>query len=207
MPFASKPSCSECKATSSSIWRKNQDGEVVCNSCQLAKQGGREGSEEAPSKSRSSRDTGGGVTGSQYIGPIRKSARLKPSKYKYQPVVKPLAPKGRSRRVVFKKNVRQNMLKWTEHSSKQTCFQAEGVLHLTIFLWFLYLWYQLLYLYLQLIYSTEFCLHLHLPDFIPRDQRSTEYGLCLFAASQGPCLCGYSCHQRIFVSRCKYHDD
>ncbi len=43
--------------------------------------------------------------GSQYIGPLRKSARIKPARHKYQAVVKSLPTKGRSRRLVFKKNV------------------------------------------------------------------------------------------------------
>ena len=119
MPFAAKPSCTDCKTSSSNIWRKNPSGEVVCNSCHLKKPGTREGSEEpGSSKTRSGREGHGGFTaGSQYIGPIRKSARLKPSKYKYQASFKPLATKGKSRRVVFKKNVRMILISFLDFVS------------------------------------------------------------------------------------------
>ncbi|ELU06486.1 hypothetical protein CAPTEDRAFT_169638 [Capitella teleta] len=88
MPLAAKPTCTECQATSANIWKKKPDGEIVCNTCFSAK----------PAAGTS------GSAGSQFIGPIRKSARLKPSKYKTHLSVKPIPTRGRGRRIIFKKN-------------------------------------------------------------------------------------------------------
>ena len=106
MPLGSKPICSRCKNTESSMWRKGAEGEVLCNYCGVKKMNGN--GSEGKSDSESSKSSGkvNINSGQQYIGPVRKSARLKPSKYKGQYNPKALATKGKSRRVIFKKNVR-----------------------------------------------------------------------------------------------------
>ena len=97
MPLAKKPECTECKCTNSELWRKTSEEDVVCNECYLK--------ETHPEKLRSNGE-GSSKSGSTFIGTVRKSARIKPSKYRNQVAPKPLATKGKSRRVVFKKNVR-----------------------------------------------------------------------------------------------------
>ncbi|OWF48681.1 GATA zinc finger domain-containing protein 1-like [Mizuhopecten yessoensis] len=102
MPLGSKPICSTCKTGNSAIWRKGGDGEVLCNACSL-KNGGTNGKD------------GNGINGSIILvksngsnggaGPVlRKSARIKPSKHKFQSVAKAVATKGKSRRIIFKKS-------------------------------------------------------------------------------------------------------
>ena len=90
------------------MWRKGSDGEVLCNSCGLQQLNGGKGSDEAnaassPNNGKAPLNGGGG----QFASRVRKSSRLKPSKYKCQAAAKALATKGKNRRVIFKKNVRK----------------------------------------------------------------------------------------------------
>ena len=91
------------------MWRKGADAEVLCNSCGLKQLKGGKGADNNSDNSGPKNGTGKAAngTGSQFVGRVRKSARLKPSKYKFQAATKALATKGKNRRVIFKKNVRK----------------------------------------------------------------------------------------------------
>ena len=107
MPFGVKPSCARCKSNQSSIWKKTVDGDFLCNSCVGKKVNGNGGDGKSDSESSKNSGKSINVSGIQHVnsGPVRKSARLKPTKYKGQYNPKALATKGKSRRVIFKKNV------------------------------------------------------------------------------------------------------
>uniref|UniRef100_A0A2R5L685 GATA zinc finger domain-containing protein 1 n=1 Tax=Ornithodoros turicata TaxID=34597 RepID=A0A2R5L685_9ACAR len=94
MPFGLKPVCATCKASVSSMWRKNESGEVVCNSCAVRVSASTE-SEPASQKDNN---------GSSCPFTLRKSTRAKSSKLKHQQQqMKAAAPKGKGRRVIFKR--------------------------------------------------------------------------------------------------------
>ena len=106
--FGMRPMCETCKTTDTTMWRKGADGEVLCNSCGLQQLNGGKCSDEtnaasSPNNGKASQNGGGG----QFASRVRKSSRLKPSKYKCQAAAKALATKGKNRRVIFKKNVRK----------------------------------------------------------------------------------------------------
>ena len=113
MPFGFKPTCSACKATSSTLWKKDDNEDILCQTCSLnnannGQKGDSNSSNGDPTEAKMCGNGGGrsGPTvGSHFVGTIRKSARLKPSKYRYQPTLRAIATKGKSRRVIFKKNV------------------------------------------------------------------------------------------------------
>jgi len=102
MPFGMKPVCSACKTTNSSMWKKGGGGEVLCNACSNKNgSNGKEGNNNGvlTIASKSNGNSGG-------AGPVlRKSARIKPSKHKFQNTAKAVATKGKSRRIIFKKSV------------------------------------------------------------------------------------------------------
>ncbi|KAK3106478.1 hypothetical protein FSP39_020731 [Pinctada imbricata] len=142
MPFGqgSKPTCTVCKTTTSTIWRKNKSNEVVCNLCHQNPNSARieeqpvpvqaveevvpkastkpvppavsgkespvpttaasaQPEQRKPATSNNSNGNGNGA------GPIlRKSARIKPSKHRFQSATKAIATKGKSRRITFKKS-------------------------------------------------------------------------------------------------------
>ncbi|KAI0238708.1 GATA zinc finger domain-containing protein 1 [Lamellibrachia satsuma] len=106
IPFGVKPMCETCKTTETTMWRKGADAEVLCNSCGLKQLKGGKGADDNSDNSGPKNGTGKAAngTGSQFVGRVRKSARLKPSKYKFQAATKALATKGKNRRVIFKKN-------------------------------------------------------------------------------------------------------
>ncbi|KAF8787914.1 GATA zinc finger domain-containing protein 1-like [Argiope bruennichi] len=87
MPFGLKPKCSMCKTITSTMWRKTDDDEVVCNSCSVR------------TLAMSSNKTNG--NGCPFT--LRKSTRAKSSKFKQQILTKSNNPKGKSRRSIFKK--------------------------------------------------------------------------------------------------------
>ena len=105
MPFGNKPECTLCHITEANIWRKNDNNEVICNDCHLGIK--RDENGKADDNKSDSGSTNNKRGNNSHSGPVRKSARLKPSKYRYQGSYsqKPLATKGKSRRVLFKKNV------------------------------------------------------------------------------------------------------
>ena len=114
MPLGMRPMCNTCKTQTSTMWRKSLHGDVLCNSCALKAgitgvRGGKdtppEGVEKGPGKgSNNGNGNGNGNSSSSATG-VRKSARLKPSRHRQQTTTKTLATKGKSRRVIFKKNV------------------------------------------------------------------------------------------------------
>ncbi|KAK6181758.1 hypothetical protein SNE40_009547 [Patella caerulea] len=105
MPFGMKPSCSACKTSSSPIWKKNPQGEVLCLSCNGkqngtgGKDGNGNGANQGPNGNNGSsgRNNGSGGTA------VRKSSRIKPAKHKFAGSNKPLSTKGKGRRIIFKK--------------------------------------------------------------------------------------------------------
>ncbi|KAL8605807.1 hypothetical protein ACOMHN_066527 [Nucella lapillus] len=112
MPFGMKPVCSSCRVTTSTIWRKGAQGEILCNSCGLKQvsNGGKDASANGNTTNTKSENGSGGGNGnqgnsSQGGGPVlRKSARIKPGKSRVQAATKALATKGKSRRIIFKKS-------------------------------------------------------------------------------------------------------
>jgi len=101
MPFPpTKPKCAACEAVESQLWRTSDDGETLCNDCYLI--------EQAPSSKEANgencKGNGNGSNSSICTGAVRKSARLKPSKYRFKQNLRSLATKGKNRRVIFKKN-------------------------------------------------------------------------------------------------------
>lgn len=99
MPLGVKPVCTACKSNTSSMWSKNDKGEIICNAC-VTKQT----TVKEPA-------TGNGVTAGKKSSTtaeniqervLRKSSRNKPSKYRIANS-KPIAPKGKGRRIIFKK--------------------------------------------------------------------------------------------------------
>ncbi|KAH8022931.1 hypothetical protein HPB51_006361 [Rhipicephalus microplus] len=98
MPFGMKPTCATCKTTVSSMWRKNEQGDVLCNSCAL--RGHAVPTEPEPPSAKE-------ANGCPFT--LRKSTRAKTSKLKQQQQqqqTKTAAPKGKGRRAIFKKTVR-----------------------------------------------------------------------------------------------------
>ncbi len=105
MPFGHTPECVQCHITEANIWRTNENNETICNDCHLGIKRDEDGKADDNRSENGSTHVKKG--GNSHSGPVRKSARLKPSKYRYQGSYsqKPLATKGKSRRVAFKKNV------------------------------------------------------------------------------------------------------
>lgn len=95
-----KPVCSACKSNVSSMWTKGSQGEILCNSCVTkSSSSGKDNNGTGPIQGK--KNNGNGDNGP---GPVlRKSSRSKPSKYRLQNS-KPLATKGKNRRVIFKKS-------------------------------------------------------------------------------------------------------
>ncbi|GFY46764.1 GATA zinc finger domain-containing protein 1 [Trichonephila inaurata madagascariensis] len=87
MPFGLKPKCNMCKTTTSTMWRKTDEDEVICNSCSV----------------RSCSVGSSKNNGNSCPFTLRKSTRAKSSKCKQQVVSKSNNPKGKGRRSVFKK--------------------------------------------------------------------------------------------------------
>lgn len=113
MPFGIKPVCTSCKVTTSALWRKGAQGEILCNSCGLkqssngCKDAGQTGNSNLNVKNNNSNSSGNHSNNSGVGGPVlRKSARIKPAKNRVQAATKALATKGKSRRIIFKKSVR-----------------------------------------------------------------------------------------------------
>ena len=106
MPFGVKPVCVSCNISSSPIWRKGPQGEVLCNSCGIKQANGsslygvniKENGVVNGGKKTDAQSSGNG-------GPVlRKSARLKPAKKGPQPA-KSTSTKGKGRRIIFKQKV------------------------------------------------------------------------------------------------------
>ncbi|XP_045207828.2 GATA zinc finger domain-containing protein 1-like [Mercenaria mercenaria] len=99
MPLGMKPVCSACKSNESKMWTKGEKGEILCNEC-VTKQthGGKEQNGNGANQSKK----GGPNSESAQERVLRKSSRNKPSKYRVS--AKPVATKGKGRRIIFKKS-------------------------------------------------------------------------------------------------------
>uniref|UniRef100_A0A3B5QCX7 GATA zinc finger domain-containing protein 1 n=1 Tax=Xiphophorus maculatus TaxID=8083 RepID=A0A3B5QCX7_XIPMA len=99
MPLGLKPCCSVCKTNSSSMWKKGNQGEILCNNCTGKTSSG--GGASGPSVSTSTQPSnGGGKQSKQEIH--RRSARLRSTKYKAPASEKKVSTKGKGRRHIFK---------------------------------------------------------------------------------------------------------
>ncbi|XP_041665446.1 GATA zinc finger domain-containing protein 1 isoform X1 [Cheilinus undulatus] len=98
MPLGLKPCCAVCKTNSSSMWKKGNQGEILCNNCTgKSSSGGASG----PSMSSNTQPSnGGGKQSKQEIH--RRSARLRSTKYKAPASEKKVSTKGKGRRHIFK---------------------------------------------------------------------------------------------------------
>ncbi|XP_030265796.1 GATA zinc finger domain-containing protein 1 isoform X1 [Sparus aurata] len=109
MPLGLKPCCAVCKTNSSSMWKKGNQGEILCNNCTgKSCSGGASG----PSISSSIQPSNGGgkqedhclclskMKSKQEIH--RRSARLRSTKYKAPASEKKVSTKGKGRRHIFK---------------------------------------------------------------------------------------------------------
>ncbi|CAN7981033.1 unnamed protein product [Ixodes pacificus] len=101
MPFGVKPLCATCKTTVSSMWRKTDAGDVICNSCALRGHTVSDGDQAASSKETNGAN-GGTSNGCPFT--LRKSTRAKSSKLRQQQQqAKAAVPKGKGRRAIFKR--------------------------------------------------------------------------------------------------------
>uniref|UniRef100_A0A3Q3X9S9 GATA zinc finger domain-containing protein 1 n=1 Tax=Mola mola TaxID=94237 RepID=A0A3Q3X9S9_MOLML len=98
MPLGLKPLCSVCKTNSSSMWKKGNQGEILCNNCTgKSSSGGPSGPTISSSIQPSN---GGGKQSKQEIH--RRSARLRSTKYKAPASEKKVSTKGKGKRHIFK---------------------------------------------------------------------------------------------------------
>ncbi|XP_043728845.1 LOW QUALITY PROTEIN: GATA zinc finger domain-containing protein 1 [Cervus elaphus] len=148
MPLGLKPTCSVCKTTSSSMWKKGAQGEILCHLC--TGRGGAGGGGSCPgaaggaggggapaagggfgaatfaSTSAAPPQSNGGGGGKQSKQEIhRRSARLRNTKYKSAPAAeKKVSTKGKGRRHIFKL---KNPIKAPE--SVSTIITAESIFY------------------------------------------------------------------------------
>ncbi|XP_062461163.1 GATA zinc finger domain-containing protein 1 isoform X2 [Pezoporus occidentalis] len=103
MPLGLKPTCSVCRSTSSSMWKKGGQGEILCNNC-TARSAPPGPVAFATTSSAAQHSNGGGGAGKQSKQEIhRRSARLRNTKYKSAPAAeKKVSTKGKGRRHIFK---------------------------------------------------------------------------------------------------------
>ncbi|XP_015213611.1 GATA zinc finger domain-containing protein 1 isoform X2 [Lepisosteus oculatus] len=100
MPLGLKPCCSVCKTNSSSMWKKGNQGEILCNSCTGKSGASTGGAPGTASSSSAQQSNGGGKQSKQEIH--RRSARLRNTKYKAPANEKKVSTKGKGRRHIFK---------------------------------------------------------------------------------------------------------
>uniref|UniRef100_A0A8C5DKT7 GATA zinc finger domain-containing protein 1 n=1 Tax=Gouania willdenowi TaxID=441366 RepID=A0A8C5DKT7_GOUWI len=120
MPLGLKPSCSVCKTNSSSMWKKGNQGEILCHSCTGKSSCGAAGSTSVSTIIQPG--NGGGKQSKQEIH--RRSARLRSTKYKAPASEKKVSTKGKGRRHIFKL---KNPIKSPE--SVATIITSESVFH------------------------------------------------------------------------------
>ncbi|CAK6434555.1 unnamed protein product [Pipistrellus nathusii] len=148
MPLGLKPTCSVCKTTSSSMWKKSPQGDILCLHCS-GRGGAGAGSGAAggtgggggggggggaglgaatfPSTSAAPSQSNGGGGGKQQSKQEihRRSARLRNTKYKSAPAAeKKVSTKGKGRRHIFKL---KNPIKAPE--SVSTIITAESIFY------------------------------------------------------------------------------
>uniref|UniRef100_A0AAR2K4I8 GATA zinc finger domain-containing protein 1 n=1 Tax=Pygocentrus nattereri TaxID=42514 RepID=A0AAR2K4I8_PYGNA len=78
MPLGLKPCCAVCKTNSSSMWKKGNQGEILCNNC--TSKSSITGGSGLSASSAAQQNNGGGKQSKQEIH--RRSARLRSTKYK-----------------------------------------------------------------------------------------------------------------------------
>uniref|UniRef100_A0A8B9DXW2 GATA zinc finger domain-containing protein 1 n=1 Tax=Anser cygnoides TaxID=8845 RepID=A0A8B9DXW2_ANSCY len=140
MPLGLKPTCSVCRSTSSSMWKKGGQGEILCNNCTArsappgpaafattSAAGGRGG----PLRWGGRRRRPSGAFSRRCPSPQskqeihRRSARLRNTKYKSAPAAeKKVSTKGKGRRHIFKL---KNPIKAPE--SVSTIITAESIFY------------------------------------------------------------------------------
>ncbi|XP_018413088.1 PREDICTED: GATA zinc finger domain-containing protein 1 [Nanorana parkeri] len=136
MPLGLKPTCTMCKTNSSSMWKKGNQGEILCNNCTGKATGGGSNYTGASSSNTSqsgtsfasastSQQSNGGSTKQSKQEIHRRSARLRNTKYKSAPAVeKKVSTKGKGRRHIFKL---KNPIKAPE--SVSTIVTSESLFH------------------------------------------------------------------------------
>ncbi|XP_043923608.1 GATA zinc finger domain-containing protein 1 [Protopterus annectens] len=102
MPLGLRPTCSVCKTSSSSMWKKSNQGEILCNNCTgKGNHSAGSGGTVSAALSSAQQNNGGGKQTKQEIH--RRSARLRNTKYKSAPATeKKVSTKGKGRRHIFK---------------------------------------------------------------------------------------------------------
>ncbi|XP_032093398.1 GATA zinc finger domain-containing protein 1 [Thamnophis elegans] len=141
MPLGLKPTCSVCRTTSSSMWKKGGQGEILCNNCTGRSGPAAAGAASYAGTSAASQhsnggggggggNSGGGGGGKQSKQEIhRRSARLRNTKYKSAPAAeKKVSTKGKGRRHIFKL---KNPIKAPE--SVATIITAESIFYKGIY--------------------------------------------------------------------------
>jgi len=133
MPLGAKPICISCECNVSTLWRRSDSGDPICNAC-FTKQN--------DNGNQSNGSQNGNISivksSSNGHGPmLRKSSRIKPSKHKFISATKALATKGRSRRIIFKKSVRFIVLAFeiNFYSKSLSIFKVLAFWFLHIFFW------------------------------------------------------------------------
>ncbi len=113
MPLGVKPCCATCKTTDSTMWRKNKKGYIQCNSCGLKDlppangNSNGNGSSTTQGKNGSNQSCQSGNGGKGREGTRKSSRNVKKQRYKQMVTAGPKNPstKGKSRRIIFKRNV------------------------------------------------------------------------------------------------------
>ncbi|KAL4229465.1 GATA zinc finger domain-containing protein 1 [Mactra antiquata] len=100
MPLGMKPVCTSCKTNASTMWSKNDKGDVICHECVMKQTHG--GGKEPNGNGVNATKKSGNNSESAQERVLRKSSRNKPSKYRVS--AKPVATKGKGRRIIFKKS-------------------------------------------------------------------------------------------------------
>ncbi|KAM9387010.1 GATA zinc finger domain-containing protein 1 [Phaethornis superciliosus] len=126
MPLGLKPTCSVCRSTSSSMWKKGGQGEILCNNCTARSAPPGPAAFATTSAAAQHSNGGGGGGGKQSKQEIhRRSARLRNTKYKSAPAAeKKVSTKGKGRRHIFKL---KNPIKAPE--SVSTIITAESIFY------------------------------------------------------------------------------
>ncbi|XP_033121356.1 GATA zinc finger domain-containing protein 1-like [Anneissia japonica] len=97
MPFGTKPSCIVCKTMNSTMWRRNGIRQILCNSCFLSQQ--QQAESNNVEKSRTSNNKQNNNGGKSQNGRKSKGNRKLRHKQSFH-----TATKGKSRRIIFKRN-------------------------------------------------------------------------------------------------------
>ncbi|XP_061752708.1 GATA zinc finger domain-containing protein 1 [Nerophis ophidion] len=134
MPLGVKPSCSQCKSNSSSMWKKSSQGDILCNNCAVKSSLVAAGTSFSSAFSSFSSPASAGASAGSPAGKQckqeihRRSARLRSTKYKTPASDKKVSTKGKGRRHIFKL---KNPIKAPE--SVATIITAESVFHKGVF--------------------------------------------------------------------------